>query len=141
MNKKAVEKYLPLAIEALNDPQCKIQDKNSDESFSGKISKTYRGQISSFGAAVTMGSFKAAVAFFSNKAGSSVEREQLVRAMYYIVKTFENENKKAEHWKDAPKIAEEIIKTPQENIPALKEKFINASLALKLAMNAFDLYK
>ncbi|MBO7254714.1 MAG: hypothetical protein J6V36_05375 [Clostridia bacterium] len=104
------------------------------KNYYGTIPKTFRGHISSFGAAVTMGSFKAAVAFFSQQAGAKVERHALLETMYYITNITDNS------WKSAQKIAEEIInKTDKAEINKMKDDFINASLALKLAMNAFEL--
>ncbi|MBO5007107.1 MAG: hypothetical protein J6C89_06655 [Clostridia bacterium] len=122
MNKRKVEAWLPKAIEALEEND-KICNK-------GKIEKSFRGQISSFGAAVTMGSFKAAVAFFGNNGESAVERSELIRSMYYIVKN---------EWKAAKDIVSEVICMREPNLSALKEDFLNASLAIKLAMNAFEL--
>ena len=55
----------------------------------GKIVKTFRGQISSFGAAVSMGNLKSAVAFFSEQAGASVPRENLLCAIWFVLKRSE----------------------------------------------------
>ena len=77
MNKKRVDQWIPKAKEALE--AVGIAEK-------GKISKGFRGQIASFGAAVVMGSFKSAVAFFSKNGGSKTEREKLVEAMYFVIK-------------------------------------------------------
>ena len=106
----------------------------------GKIVKTFRGQISSFGAAVTMGNLKSAVAFFSEQAGASVPRENLLRAICYVLLRAEG--------KKAAEISAKKIKTDEifdyicahESIQ-LKNKFLDASLALKLAMNLFELIK
>ncbi len=120
MNKKRVNEWLLPARTALEETKIAIN---------GKIDKTFRGQISSFGAAIIMGSLPAAVAFFAEQGGSSVERQKLIQAMYYC-------------------IAGEI-RTPEEilefvcnnNHNEIREKFTDASIALKLAMNFFDLDK
>lgn len=120
MNKRKVEEYLPAALEALKGGIAK----------SGSLSKSFRGQISSFGAAVTMGSFKAAVAFFSDNGGADVPRSELIRAIYFVVNG---------QWKPAEDICSEVLQWTQPRLSAEKERFLNASVALKLAMNAFEL--
>ena len=135
MNKRRVEELIPSAIDALNNKNCNIQEKSKDENnaitFNGKIKKAYRSQISSFGAAVTMGSFKAAVAFFVKDADgkSGIKRSELIRTVYYIIK---------KDWKSSEDIFREISQSDQDEAK-MKEDFLNASVALKLAFNAFDL--
>ena len=126
MNKRKVEQLFPKAIEALN--ASKIKEKDEKGVY---IAKGFRSQISSFGAAVTMGSFRAAVAFFGNNGESDVERSELIRTMYYMVKN---------EWLPAQKIVEEIVSIRDNaQLMQMKEDFINASVALKLALNAFRL--
>ncbi len=122
MNKKRVNDWLLPAKEAL---------KVAEISQNGKVDKTYRGQISSFGAAVVMGSLPAAVAFFSEKGGSSVERQKLIKAMCLVIA-----NEREDMPKDEKKALEYVCKN---NSNALKEQFTDASIALKLAMNFYDL--
>lgn len=137
MNKKRVEALMKPALDALNEPECGIQIKNRETGkFTGQIPDGFRGQISSFGAAVTMGSFKAAVAFFakdSEKSQAGVKRDELLRTMYRI-SSFGGGK-----WKDAQTIAREIFALDTSAEKRWKEEFINASVALKLAMNAFEL--
>ena len=122
MNKKRVEQYLPVAIEALE--KCKIAE-------NGKIEKTFRGNISSFGAAVSEGSFKTAVAFFSEKGGSSIDRHNLIKALWYVTQDRE--------YKDPKDICKKIILMPDTG--EIKAQFLDASIALKLAMNVYELDK
>ena len=127
MNKRKVEQLLPKAIAALNASKIKKRDKTGAD----YVEKGFRGQISSFGAAVTMGSFRAAVAFFGNNGESDVERSELIRIMYYMING---------QWISAPEIVEEIVSIDNNaRLAQMKEDFINASVALKLALNAFDL--
>ena len=136
MNKKRVEKLIQPALDALNDPKCRIQNKDSAGMFNGGIDGGFRGQISSFGAAVTMGSFKAAAAFFakdSEKSQADVDRGELLRVMYRISSVGDGT------WKDAKTIAREIFGLDPSAERQWKEEFINASIALKLALNAFKL--
>ena len=118
MNKKRVNAWILPAKEAL----IKTEVANN-----GKIKKTFRGQISSFGAAVVMGSLPAAVAFFSAKGGSSVERQKLIEAMYYCI---------TGELLEAKDVLQIVC---DNNSNELREKFTDASIALKLAMNFFDL--
>ncbi len=132
MNKNRVDAYLPRAIEALH--QCKIADKD------GSLSKTFRGQISSFGAAITMGSFKASVAYLaadSQSEDSKISRSKLLEAIDYVVNET-NDNKS----RDAKIICKEIVDEKDVvKLNIIQEKFIDASIALKLAMNAYNLVK
>lgn len=110
----------------------------------GKIVKTFRGQISSFGAAISMGNLKSAVAFFSEQGGASTPREKLLRAICYVLQR--NAGIKAEDINAKAIKTNEIfdyicaIKGESEIIQ-LKNKFLDASIALKLAMNLFELIK
>ncbi|MBQ3265284.1 MAG: hypothetical protein IJH07_05850 [Ruminococcus sp.] len=129
MNKKRVNEWILPAREAII--RCKITEDGKS------VIKTFRGQISSFGAAVVMGSLKSAVAFFTEQGGASVSREKLIVAMYYIIngKAYEIPEKTDEQIK-AKEVFEWVCKSKD---PDMKEKFIDASIALKLALNFFDL--
>ena len=126
MNKKRIDEYLPRAIEALS-----ICDIANGES----IINSYRGQISSFGAAITMGSFKAAVAYLaaeSKDENSQISKARLLEAIYYVIS--EEKTKK-----QAREICKMIFN--EKDIDSIKDKCIDASIALKLAMNAYKLVK
>ena len=134
MNKKRVNDMLLTAKEALKD--CEIVDRND------KIDATFRNQISSFGAAVVMGSLPAAVAFFSAKNNSSTDRQNLMKAIYYCIKVFESPiEQKATAKKEASgKTARDVLEYVCRNYSyELKEKVIDASIAIKLAMNFYEL--
>lgn len=122
MNKKKVDEYIPRAFEAIK--VCEIANQ------SGEVQKTFRGQIASFGAAMTMGSIKAAVAFFAKDGGSDVERSKLLKAIDYVLNGTDRE---------AEKISEEILGKTDEELKKLKEDYIDASIAIKLAMNLYTL--
>ena len=99
------------------------------------IDKAFRGQISSFGAAVQMGSLLSAVAFFSSKGGSDVDRPKLMKAIYTLIK--ENSDTEFDN-ADAP-----LLKyvSKHQNDAFLKDNVLEAAVALKLAMNAYELRK
>lgn len=123
MNKRVVDSWLSIAYNAIE--KCGISEMKDGVKC---IQRTYRSQISNFGAAVTMGSIKSAVAFFSQQGKAVADRPKLLQAMYFIISNGE-------------------ILTPDEIFKWLcsqdqsevREKFINASVALKLAMNFYKL--
>lgn len=134
MNKKRIEKMLPEALEILKDPKCGICK-------DGKINKSYRSAIASFGAAVTMGGFRAAVAFFSKdaeKGDSDISRSELIRAIDYLCQTC-NIEWRDPNWRPAENVYSKVMERDDEAIRRLEQDFLHAAVALKLAMNAFDL--
>lgn len=120
MNKKRVNDWIAPAKKAIEE--CGI-------SKDGKVEKSFRGQISSFGAAVVMGSLRAAVAFFSEQGQAEVDRSKLIVAMYYILSGGEK--------KKPVEVFGYIC--AQNDDAKTKEEFIDASIALKLALNFFEL--
>ena len=76
-----------------------------------------------------MGSLLSAVAFFSNKGGSDTDRPKLMQAIYMLItNTIENCDEKAL-----------LLYVAANNTPTLKRNVIDAAVALKLAMNAYEL--
>ena len=120
MNKKRVNDWIVPAKTAIE---------KFGISKDGKVEKSFRGQISSFGAAVTMGSLRAAVAFFSEQGQAEVDRSKLIVAIYYIISNGKTLS--------PIQIFEYIC--AQNDDAKTKEEFIDASIALKLAMNLFEL--
>ena len=118
MNKYVVDGELEIAYKALKI--AKIADEN------GTIAKGFRGQISSFGAAVVGGSVCAAIAFFSQQSGAAVEREKLLEAIQYILQK-----------KEIMKKEEDLFSYAVHNKEKAKEEILNAAIALKLAMNLY----
>ena len=114
------------AIEILKTVGIVKTDKNSKE----YIEKTFRGQISSFGAAVEMGSLLSAVAFFSDKGGSSTDRPKLMKAIYMLLKESDDDC-------DEKTLLRYVADHSGDRF--LKRKVIDAAVAVKLAMNAYDL--
>lgn len=118
MNKKRVNDWLLKAREALSV---------TGIARDGTVEIGYRSQISTFGAAVVTGSLPAAVVFFAERGASSVERPRLLQAMYYCI---------------AGEVlpAKEIVVIVCENRSlSMRDQFIDASIALKLAMNFYEL--
>lgn len=124
MNKNTVDSWLPVAYDAIQ--KCGISEELKGVKC---IQRTYRSQIASFGAAVTMGSLKSAIAFFSQQGKALAERPKLIQAMYYII-SGDGKVYEMDHIFLAVCNADQL---------EMREKFINASIALKLAMNFFKL--
>ena len=127
MNKIAIDRNLPYAYKAIIDAEI---------SKDGKVNKSYRGQISTLGAAITMGSIKSAICFFSEKANnnSDVDRSKLLKAISYVLKNGEDTR---EQYKKVDDFKVYILNSDLD-IEALKEDIINAAIAIKLAMNLFE---
>lgn len=137
MNKRIIDNEIKYAYEALK--KCKIA-KN------GFINKTYRGQISSFGAAITTGSLLSAVCFFSDNAGATTERKNLLKAIVYILGKEEEvkevkEIDETEICKNGNKILYDYIAAKGADMDKWKEDILNAAIALKLAMNLYTFEK
>ena len=126
MNKKRIDSYIDRAVDALKD---------SGIAQGGKIKKGYRGQISTFGAAVTNGSLKAAIAFFSNDVNSSdSDRPLLMKSICYILNL--KTDKKADDYESTDLYYSIEGKNGKA---ASREEILDAAIALKLAMNFFVL--
>ncbi len=122
MNKKKVDELIPKAVEALQQAGI-VKD--------GAIVKTFRGQISTFGAAIVNGSLISAVAFFNEKGSASVERQNLLRAIKILIPGAAGSSNLFEYVKEQGK----------KNEGTVKEEILNAAIALKLAMNLYELKK
>ena len=121
MNKNQINSLIPFAYEALEKVGI---------AKDGKINKTYRGQISTFGAAVSMGSLLPAIAFFSEKGSASTDREKLMEAIWNVL---QNAGFISGPCKSLMEYAQEAGDK--------KECIINAAIALKLSMNLYQLEK
>ncbi len=118
MDKKQIDRMIPVAYQSL-----------SKLSKNGKIDKTYRGGVSRFGAAVSMGSLESAAAFFSaDKSGASYDRKELGKI---IVKT-------ASLGKTEKTLYDYVMgNTEDKNV--LKNRVLDAAVAVKLALNLYEL--
>lgn len=126
MNKVTINQEMQDAYEALTE----VKIANAK----GEIEKTFRGQISSFGAAITMGSLLPAIAFFSKNGGSDVDRSKLPEAILAVLK------KRGLEGADTESLfvyAESMIKKGKES--ECKEAILNATIAIKLSMNLYRL--
>ena len=127
MNKTAIDRNLSYAYQGIIDAKI---------SKDGKVNKSYRGQISTLGAAITLGSVKSAICFFSEKANnnSDVDRSKLLDAIYYVLRNSEDTKEK---YKDVKNLKSYVLNADSDK-EVLKEDIVNAAIAIKLAMNLFE---
>lgn len=130
MNKTRIDSNILVAYEAIQ--KADIVEKN------GKVKKSYRGQISTLGAAITLGSLKSAICYFNAKAenNTDVDRTKLLKAIQYVLIT--NEETKAKYESKAS--LWDMVKDIQlADSMEIKEDIINAAIAIKLAFNLYEL--
>ena len=118
MNKKRVDGWILKAKDAIS---------KSGISEDGKVDKSFRGKISSFGAAMVTGSFKSAVAFFVEKGDSGVDRPLLLVAIYYVI---------TDMLVEPQEVLEYVCENDNKEV---REQFLDAAIAIKLAMNFYEL--
>lgn len=136
MNKKLVDKLLPAAVDALK--KCEIAKLDKKDGIY-KIDKNFRGQISSFGAAVSYGSLLAAAAFFNEQGGAKNDRAKLMKAINTMLK--DNETFPGYQF-SGDKKDDTLFKTIQLNQGderKIKNDVLACAVALKLGMNLYAL--
>ena len=146
-NKRKIDEYISKAIEVLNNNKKIVKE-------GGKIDKTFSGQIATFAVAVSTGSLLSAVAFFSENGGASNERSSLMDVIYEIItdeklpdidkendKNRNNANNKYSRLLDYVKAKYKKSKESKEIVSynRAKEDILNAAIAIKLAMNFYEL--
>lgn len=116
----------------------------------GKVKKAFRGQISSFGAAITMGSLLPAVAFFSDQGSAEVDRSKLMEAIMRVLQNEDGPLGTAAKKYESNQLLEFCTKvcnpapagngeTDKFSASQLREAVIDAAIAIKLALNYFKL--
>jgi CRISPR-associated protein Cmr5 len=117
MDKNRIDALIPEAYVALTE---------SGIAKDNQIDAGYRGQIAAFGASIATGSLLAAIGFFSVQGGSDVDRAKLMQAIRLLIAPDENQTLFA-------------YALPRRQNKAFKRDVLNAAVALKLAMNLFQL--
>lgn len=138
MNKKKIDEYIPIAYDALKASTLTSLDGK-------KMQKTYRGYVSSFGAAIIMGSVRAAVAYNLKDAN----RNELMRVIFEVLEKdqgvkaeIEEINTRLPQKEGQPKQQCDTLFCYVTNCKSEKEaeeNIYNAAIAVKLAMNQFEL--
>ncbi len=119
--KKQVEQYIPLAIDIIKE--IKIADCND------KVSNKFNGYFSSFGASIVLSGMEPALAFYANKKDD--ERGKILRAIYQLITGSSADKPK--------KLLDYYLSNEQD--PLLKQKILDAAVALKLAVRTYELVK
>jgi CRISPR-associated protein Cmr5 len=121
-----IEKYIPIALKALENNTIKIVD------FDGKIDGTYNGYISSFGASIITSGLLPTFIFYSKRAENNreVDRSQIVKALEFMLKDITINLLNAN---------ETILNKVKNNHSDshLKQKIQECAIALKLAIRTY----
>ncbi len=123
---------------------------NAGISSNGVVKKAFRGQISSFGAAITMGSLLPAVAFFSDQGKAEVDRSKLMKAIMLVLQKEDGPLGDAAKKHESNPLLEfctEVCNpapagdggTDKISASQLREAVIDAAIAIKLSLNYFKL--
>lgn len=120
-----VEEFIPSAYNILKN--------NSVICKEGVISRTLKGNIAAFGAAVRMGSLMSAVAFFNKQGSASQPRQELLNIILQILKEH------GEIQESEQTLFHYICEADSQKKAQAKELVVNAAVAVKLAMNLFEL--
>jgi CRISPR-associated protein Cmr5 len=134
MNKRKVDKLIPNAYEVLKTAE--IVERDKDGNPTNKIDTAWRGQVASFGASIAQGSLLAAVSFFSKKSEKTKvdDRSKLTEAIFKLIEDADKNG--------TPRLFEYVRKKKDAGKEReAKENILNAAVALKLAMNLYDLGK
>lgn len=122
---KNIEKYIPVALRALENNTIKIVD-------NGKIDGTYNGYISSFGASIITSGLLPSFIFYSKKAENNREadRSQIVKALEFMLK---------DNAVNLLTANESILNKVKINYSDnhLKQKIQECAIALKLAIRTY----
>ena len=132
MDKYVIDQEIEFAYEAIQN--CGICNEKHE------VLKAYRSQLSSFGAAISMGSLMQAIAFFSEQGSASVDRPKILKAVFEVMKKWKKEKQNItinqEHIFEY--VRDERKKGPADGL-VCQNDVINAAIALKLAMNLYTL--
>lgn len=137
MNKYLVEKYLEHAYTCMKE-----NEPNKSTSI--------RGQIATFGAAISSGSLLSAIAFFSNapstsegitsnESGSDEDKENAKKVRVYLLDMIYKVIQAEEGTDDSnpDNLFDYVVREMPKNGSIVEEKVLSAAIAVKLAINLF----
>ena len=131
MDKSVIDQEIEFAYDAIQN--CGICNEKHE------VLKTYRSQLSSFGAAISMGSLMQAIAFFSEQGNSSVERPKILEAIFEVMKKWKEKNNITIKQKHIFEYVRDERKKGNDAVLVCQNDVVNAAIALKLAMNLYTL--
>ncbi len=122
---KNIEKYIPVALRALENNNIGIVDH-------GKIDGTYNGYISSFGASIITSGLLPTIIFYSKKAENNREadRSKIIKALEFMLK-----DTSVNILTDDETILNKVQSNFSDN--HLKQKIQECAVALKLAIRTY----
>ena len=119
--KREINELIPQAVKAVKKSLL----------VSGKVLKEYDGYIASFGASIVQSGLRATIIMYSNSEGGGKNKNNLLEAIYDVVKNQYD-------WKPIEKSLGDFIKEHPEDNFLLKQRIMNASIALKLVVRTFE---
>lgn len=124
MNKKKINALLPTAYSVLQDQ------------YNTELPNEVRAYISTFGAAITMGSLESAIAFYSSDGGSNAGRGILSKLIFEVLN-------KANLMNLSENLSDNLFDyvVTENNRKKVKDDILSATIAIKLATNLFVIRK
>jgi len=119
MSKKNIEAYIPKVMEVLKK-----------EFEDGKISSSYNGYISSFGASIMQSGLLPTLALFENTDASTKENKEYLSYLIMQVLTNSDEDRSLLHYALSKK-----------NDKMIKQNILDIAVAIKLCIRTFKLEK
>ena len=120
MSKKEIEKYIPTALQVLQD-----------EFSSGKIPSAYNGYISSFGASIIQSGLLPTLALFENKNANTKEDKEYLTKIILKVLDKDSSHDSLLHY----------VLDDKRDQEYLKKKIVSISVAIKLSLRTFQLQR
>jgi len=118
MSKKSIERYIPKALEVLEDE------------FGDTIPSSYNGYISSFGASIIQSGLKPTLALFENENAKTLEKKKMLTSVILnILDPNTNETSLLRY----------VVNRKDKQ--DFKQKIIDISIAVKLSIRTFKLEK
>lgn len=124
MNKNKVNKLLPIAYEVLKSK------------YPNELPNEFRAYISTFGAAIAMGSLESGIAFYSSDGNSKEGRSKLTEVIFEVLKKYDET---ASESKSESNLFDYVVHS--KNKSKVKDDILSATIAIKLATNMFVIKK
>lgn len=127
--KKQIEKYIPVAVDAVVEtPLCKDM----------KVSSEYKGYISALGASLMQSGLLPTLAFYSRNteiANTNEDRSLVLKAILHILKAHNRVGNSTNLFSYACELQ---TKGYVEQLSILQQDITDAAIALKLAIRTFE---
>ncbi|KAE9633436.1 MULTISPECIES: type III-B CRISPR module-associated protein Cmr5 [Defluviitalea] len=124
MNKNKVEKFIPIALDIIQEVEI-ANEKN-------EVPDVYNGYIASFGASIVQSGLLTTVAFFErDNNNTKQDRRKIVNAIFSIIKKVDKK------YENEDSLLRCLIKY-KSSIDDIEDDIICAAIALKLALRTFE---